>query len=89
MTIIKVSVYNDMGHLYIYPYDTLPKHIINFIFTKAKSHINYATDSTGYGAMYYILKPNISKIYGFKYDKNTFIVTYDIDIFNPRKMIMK
>lgn len=76
-----------MGHLMLNPSD-LPAHIRTFVAEKAGLYIDYATDTDGLGARYFILKPGFQRTWTYQSGSDTVMITYDIDAFNPRRMRM-
>jgi hypothetical protein len=88
MTKYTITFYNDMGHLLIdsLPED-IPEHIQKFVYEKIKNKINFATDKTGYGAVYYVLKSGLNDKWIYESGNDTIIVKYKLDNFNPGTMI--
>ena len=87
MTIYNITLYNDMGQLLTSPeYSVLPRDISDFVYTKAKMYLNYATDTSGLGCRFYILKPELNKNWSYFYNGNTINIVYDTDTFNSNTM---
>jgi hypothetical protein len=86
-----IRVYNDMGHLEIMPsYAELPIDIADFImFNCLRNYsLKLATDTAGLGCRFYILSEEANKRCIFNYNNNTtIIIEYDLDTFNPDRMI--
>ena len=76
-----------MGHLMTEPYCTeLPHNIYEIISWNIVSHIYHATDITGLGCRFYILKPWVPKKWTIKVDDDTLTVGYKLDTFNSNTM---
>lgn len=78
-----------MGHLETDPgYSSIPSNIREFVYTKAKMYLTYATDKKGLGCMFYILKPGVQKNWNYYYGNDIVNITFDVDTFNPNNMKM-
>jgi hypothetical protein len=89
-----IRFYNDMGHLTTKPdISFLPRDIYDFARSKAKLYLYQATDLTGYGALYFILKDGLQRNWTY-YKQNLrspngvdeVTITFDIDTFDPTRM---
>ncbi len=77
-----------MGHLLIsHKYQNIPKDITDFIYSKAKMYIDHATDITGIGCIFYILKPGLANEWTYIYGDIKIHIVYNTDTFNPKTMV--
>ena len=83
MTIYNITLYSDMGHLLMSPCEN---HIRNFVYKKSSNYIRYATDTSGLGCRFYILKPNLKTVWEYKCGLDTVIIRYNLDIYDPVTM---
>lgn len=70
MQLYKIQFYNDMGHLLIQNQQTIPEHIQQFAYSKVKLYIRHATDNSGRGCMFYILKDGLQPKWTYYYEAN-------------------
>lgn len=82
----KIKFYNDMGHLLIDNYDNLPRHIIDFAYSKVKLYINHATDLDGLYCRFYCLKPGLQQKYTYYIGQDSVEIDWSDCKFNPNTM---
>lgn len=83
----KVKFYNDMGHLMIENYDNMPQSIRDFAYEKAKQYLNYATDTSGMGCRFYVLKRGLSDKWTYNYGRYSVEIDWsDCITFNTNTM---
>jgi len=88
MNYYKITFYNDMGHLMIFPsINQLPEDIFNFAYQKSKNKIFTATDKSNLGACYYILKYKLNSEWTYNYKNNIITLDYSkLDKFDDTRM---
>lgn len=85
-----VQLFNDMGHLLTEPYyGNIPNDIFDFVCTKSRNKINYATDLSNHGLRFYILKEGLQKKWTYKVGDDTITIDYTrLETFNEKSMKM-
>ena len=80
-------LYNDMGHLMISTNGpALPEHVRRFVYAKAQLYLNFATDTKGLGARYFILKHGLVKEWTYTLGSDTVTITFDVNKFDSHLM---
>lgn len=82
-----VDVYTDAGRIMTEPCCTeIPMRIYELVTTNLCTHTYLATDISGLGCRFYILKPGVPTEWSLKIDDDTFIVKYKLDEFDETSM---
>jgi hypothetical protein len=81
-----LTFYNDMGHLLCEPYNTTPKHILDFADSKFNLYGYLATDIATGSARYYILKPGYSDKWTYYCGNDVVNITYHLNVFDSKRM---
>lgn len=82
-----IEVYTDMGHLMTRPEYGIPRNIHRFVFEKIKLYANCATDKELGQCRFYILKPEMEKKWTYFCDGDIVNIFYNLNEFNPDKMV--
>ena len=73
-----------MGHLETFPrLSELPDHIRNCVSEKKKLYLAYATDLSGLGNRFYILKSGLQPTWTYVCGSDTVKITFNVDKFDP------
>ncbi len=85
-----VEFYNDMGHLVTEPYcGEIPNDVFDFVCRKSRSKIDHATDLSGIGCTYYILKKGLLPKWTYEVGGDKITIDYTrLDIFDEASMKM-
>ncbi len=85
-----VEFYNDMGHLRTSPdCGEMPDRIFFFACQKVRSKIDHATDLSGIGCTYYILKEGLQPKWTYEVGGDKITIDYThLDIFDEKSMKM-
>lgn len=79
---------NDMGHLVVENADIMPYNIIKFAYDFIKNKIYIATDNTGYGCRFYILRDGSNNNFNLTLGEYFFNINLKkLDQFDPCSMI--
>lgn len=85
-----VEFYNDMGHLRTYPdYGDIPDTVFKFACEKVRNKINYATDLSGLGCTFYILKDGLKTKWTYEVGGDKITINYaNLNVFDAESMKM-
>ena len=81
-----ITVYNDMGHLLLSNWNSIPKHISDFVYAKAKIYLLNATDNANLGCAFYILRDGLQNRWTYSNGRDIIKVFWNVDTFNPKTM---
>lgn len=77
-----------MGHLMIENYDKIPRHIIDFAYSKVKLYINNATDNSGLHCRFYVLKAGLLNKYTYYCGSDTVKIDWSAcNKYNPKTIV--
>jgi len=81
--------HNDMEHLLIEDYETLPNNITQFAYNKIQNKLLYATDNSNVGCRFFILLPGMNPRWTYYLDNISITLDYSkLDKYDSRNMIL-